>query len=328
MRSGANAAVLERTKKMNKYTFHLCVVLLAALVSPKLGAQTTVCQANPVLGQNEIAKGIALDGQGHAWIAFSAGNFIGEFIQESNGSCVIGQKIPIPGSGPNGIAFDGTYLWVSNYYSNTVSKVSISSSSVVGTFTVGSGPRGVVFDGTFIWVANYLSNTVTKLQPSNGAVIGTFAVGSGPYFMAVNTANHTIWVPNLNSNTVTELNQSGRIVNTISTQGEPVFLAFDGTNMWVSSYTSETVEEFSPSGAILRVVNVSSFGSPTGLTWDSVDGRIWGVSCSRYLFSIDESTGGVTGSFLGGGNLYDIIFNGSVLYVTDIGNGVVTELNP
>jgi len=313
---------------MNKYAFHLCAVLLAALVSPKLSAQTTICQANPVLDQNEQATGIALDAQRHAWVAFFAGNFIGELIQETNGSCVIG--VIYVGTNPNGMAFDGTDLWVSNYGSDNVYKVSPSSSSVVGSSTVGSGPRGVVFDGTFIWVANYLSNTVTKIQPSNGAVLGTFAVGSGPYFMAVNTASQTIWVANRNSNTVTELNQSGGILNTIATQSQPQFLAFDGTNMWVSCYSSKTVEEISPSGSILRSVNVSSFGQPTGLTWDSDDGLIWGVTHSRYLYSITPSTGGVTGNFFGGSALFDILYDGTFnrLYVTDIGNGTVTELIP
>jgi DNA-binding beta-propeller fold protein YncE len=35
---------------------------------------------------------------------------------------------------------------------------------VVGTFAVGSLPNGIAFDGTHLWVANQGSNSVTELD--------------------------------------------------------------------------------------------------------------------------------------------------------------------
>jgi DNA-binding beta-propeller fold protein YncE len=35
-----------------------------------------------------------------------------------------------------------------------------------GTFPVGSGPDGIAFDGTNMWVANSNDNTVTELPPA------------------------------------------------------------------------------------------------------------------------------------------------------------------
>jgi len=43
--------------------------------------------------------------------------------------------------------------------------------------TVASSGYGVAFDGANIWVTNYGSNSVTKLRASDGSTLGTFTVG-------------------------------------------------------------------------------------------------------------------------------------------------------
>jgi YVTN family beta-propeller protein len=68
------------------------------------------------------------------------------------------------GSGPFGVAFDGTYIWVANTSSNSVSKIDPSTNTVTATVTGLSNPLGVAFDGTNIWVANYGSGTVSKTR--------------------------------------------------------------------------------------------------------------------------------------------------------------------
>ncbi len=62
------------------------------------------------------------------------------------------------------IAFDGTYMWVTNSAGNTVTKLRASDGVVVETIAVGKGPRAVVFDGSRIWVGNYLGNSVTRIE--------------------------------------------------------------------------------------------------------------------------------------------------------------------
>ena len=49
-----------------------------------------------------------------------------------------------------------------------------------GTFSVGTQAEGVAFDGTNIWVANFGSNSVTELRASDGGTLGTSPVGSQP----------------------------------------------------------------------------------------------------------------------------------------------------
>jgi hypothetical protein len=78
------------------------------------------------------------------------------------------------GSGPQGIAFDGAYIWVANSGMGTVTSVAnsgmggavtrlrASDGTNWGTFTVGNQPRGIAFDGANIWVTNNVNNSVSK----------------------------------------------------------------------------------------------------------------------------------------------------------------------
>ena len=69
------------------------------------------------------------------------------------------------GTSPQGVAFDGTNIWVANFSSNSVSKINPTTNTVTDTVTVDTNPRGVTFDGTNIWVTNQTSNNVSKIIP-------------------------------------------------------------------------------------------------------------------------------------------------------------------
>ena len=103
------------------------------------------------------------------------------------------------GTCPDGVAFDGANIWVTNASSNTITKLLASDGHVLGTFPVAQQPMVVAFDGTNIWVVSY--STVTKLRASDGAILETFAVSQRPYAIAFDGAN--IWVGCLNNPAVT-----------------------------------------------------------------------------------------------------------------------------
>lgn len=65
---------------------------------------------------------------------------------------------------PEGIAFDGANIWVTNPADNTVTKLFASTGANLGTFTVGASPAGVAFDGANIWVTNASGKSVTVLR--------------------------------------------------------------------------------------------------------------------------------------------------------------------
>ncbi len=146
----------------------------------------------------------------------------GAVVKVRASDCLV--LFPIHGfSYPDGMAFDGTNMWVTDFNRNTVRK------GLVGqTFNVGRGPLGVAFDGTNIWVANSGDGTVTKLRASDGLTLGTFNVGAA-VGVAFDGAN--IWVTG--GGFVTELRASdGAKLGTFNAGGGGV--AFDGANIWVT----------------------------------------------------------------------------------------------
>jgi len=96
---------------------------------------------------------------------------------------------------------------VSNNNSGTVSQLRASDGQTRNTFTVGTLPNGIGFDGAYVWVANSGSNSVTRIRVSllgPGPRLQTFAVGSLPVNgVAFDGAN--VWVTNLSSGTISKL---------------------------------------------------------------------------------------------------------------------------
>ena len=143
------------------------------------------------------------------------------------------------GNIPQGMAFDGTNIWVANQLSNNVTKIRANDGSVVGTYSVGSNnPVNLVFDGTYIWSTNHLGGSVTKLKASDGSIVGFYAVGGLPWGIAFDGTN--IWVSSLASSFITKLKASdGSVVGTYTVGSWPAGIAFDGTNIWVANSSSK-----------------------------------------------------------------------------------------
>jgi YVTN family beta-propeller protein len=99
---------------------------------------------------------------------------------------------------PQALAFDGTFVYVVNGGSDSVSRIRVSTGAVEGS----PGPSALAFDGTFIYVANTGSNSVSRIRASTGAVEGNpIPVGLGPSALAFDGA--FVYVANSVSNTVT-----------------------------------------------------------------------------------------------------------------------------
>jgi len=59
------------------------------------------------------------------------------------------------GSRPQALAFDGTFIYVANFSSHTVSRIRASTGAVEGSLLSVSQPSALAFDGTFVYVASY-----------------------------------------------------------------------------------------------------------------------------------------------------------------------------
>ena len=78
---------------------------------------------------------------------------------------------------PNGILYDGTNIWVTDYQAGTLLKLNVVG-VILQTINVGLGPYYPIYDGTNIWVPNFLTNSVSVVRASTGAVLATLT-GNG-----------------------------------------------------------------------------------------------------------------------------------------------------
>src|SRR5579872_5007224 len=167
------------------------------------------------------------------------------------------------------------------YPANTVSSY---------TYAGNPSPNGIAFDGTNIWVADETGEKVVRWRASDGycelgAGLCTYTAGSsdGPFGLAYD--GRYMWVTNRDASSVSILDgQTMTSKLTCKTQdnpgNEPYSLAFDGTNMWVTNETDGvgTVEEWPVAliesswtckpTTLYNAAKGCNFDVPTGIAYD------------------------------------------------------------
>ncbi|MFM7069237.1 MAG: hypothetical protein ACKOYM_07225, partial [Actinomycetes bacterium] len=137
------------------------------------------------------------------------------------------------------LAFDGTNMWVSNFVTDTVTRINAATGSIVGTpIAVDDGAYAMTFDGTNMWVSSLDAATVTRINAATGSVVGTpIAVGANPRAMTFDGTN--MWVASSNASNVTAINAStGAVVTQFSVPSTPRAITFDGRFVWVAGLTT------------------------------------------------------------------------------------------
>jgi len=183
---------------------------------------------------------------------------------------------------PEGILFDGKYIWTANNGANvnTVSKFDAASMTLVATYPVGNAPDGLAFDGTYVWVTNSYSNNVMKLDRDTGEVVRTYPTGTYP--LSIISVGADMWIgngaidaglPPLAAASLTELRVNGGVdLGTFAAGNAVRGLAYDGSSIWACNSLSDTVTRISASdGAPLGTYPTGR--APRGIAFDGV--RMW-----------------------------------------------------
>jgi sugar lactone lactonase YvrE len=174
---------------------------------------------------------LAFDGQ-NIWVTNEGNTTLSE-LKAADGSIVATYHEK---HGVTGIAFDGTYMWVSDRY-NSVYRYRLDGTHA-GTFKVGLQPLNMAFDGANMWVANSGEQSVTKIRASDGKVLGTFDTGNaiGPYGIAFDGQN--LWISGEQPYIVEMRPSDGKLLLQQHLVGSLGSVGFDGANIWVAGYTA------------------------------------------------------------------------------------------
>ena len=138
--------------------------------------------------------------------------------------------------GAAGIAFDGTYMWVTSFASPVVTRFRLDGKEA-GTFNVGLSPMNMAFDGANMWVANYGDQTVTKIRASDGKVLGTFSTGNAIGLYGIAFDGQNLWISG--GPFIVEMRpRDGELLLQEELSGSLGSVGFDGANIWVAGYAA------------------------------------------------------------------------------------------
>lgn len=266
------------------------------------------------------------------------------------------------GSQPNGICFDGSYVWVAESGDNQLSKLRLDGTSLGGNFpiSVTGSPQFCVSDGDYIWVTRKTTNSVSRHNADTGGSGGTIAVGNAPshicfdgtFIWVANTANLTkikasdqtiqsgtytvpaprgmcfdgenLWVCSFSGNSVQKLDpRNGNVLGTFPVGTQPEAICFDGQHLWVANQGSNNVTRLAQDGGIIGTYAVET--SPTGIVFD---GRaIWVTnSGSNTVTQLHYQTGALIGTYPAGSSPTGICFDGNAVWITSkAGNSVLRQ---
>ena len=198
-----------------------------------------------------------------------------------------------PDRTPQGLAFDGTYLWNADYTNQKIYKLD-TSGNIIGSFdSPGPYPYGLAFDGTYLWNADStsLSAKIYKLDTS-GNIIDSF---DSPRLAPEGLAFDGTYLWNADSTWLSakiyKLDTSGNIIDSFDSPGlAPEGLAFDGTYLWNADSINNKIYKLDTSGNIIDSFD-SPDRTPAGLAFDGT--YLWNADWIGAKVYKLEQTGGV-----------------------------------
>jgi len=156
------------------------------------------------------------------------------------------------GTNPEGIAFDGKYIWTANNGANTnsVSKFDVATQRLVATYPVGLAPDGVAYDGSYVWVTNSYGNDVWVLNRDTGQRIGAHPTGLFPLSIIYDGQN--MWIGNgIGVNVGTQISAKSSLTKIRAADGAALGtftignhvrgLVSDGASIWACNSNDNTV---------------------------------------------------------------------------------------
>ena len=202
-----------------------------------------------------------------SWIA-TAALVVGLFVPVDAVHAEPSRIFGTTGDAPRLMVFDQTgNLYVANYVSNNVSKITPAGvSTILGT--TGTNPRGIAIDSSGnVYTANAGSANVSKITPSGVSTI--FATtGTTPLTLVFDQAGN-LYTANKDSNNVSKITPAG--VSTIlgTTGTNPYGIAVDSSgNIYTANNGSNNVSKITPEG--VSTILGTTGTNPSGIAVDSL----------------------------------------------------------
>ena len=152
----------------------------------------------------------------------------------------------------------------------------------------GFQPSGLAYDGTFLYVSELSGfRTIYKLDPTTGAVLDSFLAPSPAGFDGNGNPNDLVAdgagrlfvsdIGNFGAGIVYEIDDTGTtIFNSFSLPFRGGAIAFDGTNLYIGDFDSSQVRVTDRFGGFIGTFD--SGLRPAGMVFDPAIGHLWVIS--------------------------------------------------
>lgn len=201
--------------------------------------------------------------------------------------------VPAPASRCQGLTYDGSSLWVSDYQTDLIYEVSPVDgtvlSSIAGTWNY---VEGLAWDGSYLWAADNggggnSGDMVYKIDPSSGVSVDSF---EAPNFWAhgITWDGQYLWMNDFDEKTLDKVDPaSGQIISQLNAPGDhSIGLTWDGEYLWSNNFDTDSLYRIDPvTGTIVAQV-VSPHTNPRDMAWDGQ--YVWVLSwLAATIYQVD-----------------------------------------
>lgn len=187
------------------------------------------------------------------------------------------RAIPSPGENSQGLAFDGTRLWVADRLTDQIYKVNPDDGAIEDSLpTPGYVPRGITWDGNRVWCIDAENEEIYAINPRTRIVEQTiWCPVSKP--AGLTWDGTYLWIADDGDNQLHRISsEDGTTIKSISSPaGTPCGLTFDGTYLWVADRVKDMIYMVYPEDGSVIMAFESPGPHAWGLAWDG--SRLWNV---------------------------------------------------
>lgn len=182
-------------------------------------------------------------------------------------------SIKTPSSCPQGLTFDGSFLWNADRKSDMIYRIDLKLGAATDSIeTPGYIPRGLTYDGIRLWCVDAGEGVIYAVNPKTRIVERTiFCPVSDPGDLAWD--GEYLWICDDGENKIRQIStEDGTTIKTIPAPfSKPCGLTYDGRYLWVSDRGSDMIYMVAPGEGDVVICFKSPGPHAWGLAWDGTN---------------------------------------------------------
>jgi transglutaminase-like putative cysteine protease len=202
-------------------------------------------------------------------------------------------SVATPFDCPQGLTWDGSYLWNVDRKSDQIYQIDPASGAVLDSLPAPAYvPRGLTWDGQRLWCVDAEESQIYAINPKSRIVEKTiYCPASRPAGLAWDGRH--LWLADYGADELLQIStEDGTTITSIpSPSGNPQGLTFDGKYLWVADRIADMIYMVTPERGEVVVCFAAPGPYAWGLAWDGE--HLWNADYQSdriYKLVVDDDT--------------------------------------